>query len=430
MSSHPNGQTTTQYAKARPDFWLLLVRHVKLIILGAFLGGLVLFVYAKFLPETYQATATVLPPERSGSGGMLAFLANTSSAFDFLKNGAGADNPTLDLFKTIVESRTIAEDVARDSIVHDYLKRSDTSWKGIVGQLQGSLSSEAMRTGMFTVSIKLRTPRFPSAHQRDSVRMMTAYIANTFVSALDRFNRDRLMTSARNTRVFIEAEHQLKMAQLDSSYARLQQFQETHQAISLPEQLAATVSAAATLTGQIQQTEMELGVESHELEASSPRVKALTAQLDASKAALAKYDDGGAGEYVIALKNAPALARELAGYMRETKVLEQVTGFLRQELEEQRINEERDLPSLQILDRALPPTGPTAPNTKLFGIVGLILGLFGTMGFVWVRSFVLDIRDRPAVHYRLVNIMRTARHGKRATLLAPTEIVAEQSPSA
>ncbi len=417
QSKSQNGQ----HSNIRPDFWLLMLRSRKTLLMGTLLGGLLLFAYAKLTPETYEATATVLPPERSGSGGMLAFLANSSSALDFLKSAGGAENPALDLFKTIIDSRTIAEDVARDSVVHSFLMRTDTSWKGVVGRLQGGLTSEAMRTGMFTVSVKLRTSRLPSARERDSVRTMSAYIANAYVAALDRYNRDRLMTSARSTRIFIESEYHLKLAQLDSSYARLQSFQEGHKAIALPEQLSATVSAAAKLTSQIQQTEMQMDVEEHELGASSPRMKALAAQLEAAKAELQKYDDGGAGEYIIALRSAPALSRELAGYLRETKVLEQVTGFLRQQFEEQRINEERDLPSLQLLDRAQPPTAPTAPNTKLLAMLGLILGLFGSIGYVWTQSFLHDVRERPEAHYRLINFLRTARYGRRVKLIEPAK---------
>src|SRR5438105_15758236 len=101
---------------------------------------------------------------------------------------------------------------------------------------------------------------------------------------------------------------------------------------------------------------MQIGIEERELGPNSPRMKVRQAERDAEKSELQKFDDGGAGEYIIALRNAPALSRELAGLVRETKVLEQVTGFLRQELEEERINEQRDLPSLQVLDPARVPT--------------------------------------------------------------------------
>jgi uncharacterized protein involved in exopolysaccharide biosynthesis len=249
--------------------------------------------------------------------------------------------------------------------------------------------------------------------------MMSSYIANAFINALDRYNRDRLMTTARATRVFIEGEYRNKMIDLDTAYARLQQFQEQHKAISLPEQLTATVSAAAKLAAQIQQTDVQISVEEQELGVSSPRLKALKEGRDAAKAQLSKFDDGTAGDYIIALRSAPALSRELAGLMREVKVLEQVSVYLRQQYEEQRINEERDLPSLQLLDKAQPPTGPASPNRKMYAVVGMFLGLLGSAAYLFVSRFARDVRQRPQAHWRMINVARTVRHGKRATLLEP-----------
>jgi len=399
------------------DFWSAAARNWKLIT-GAGIGGAILFLLFSYTrPIVFEATSTVLPAEHQGVGGMLAMLAS-SSALDLLKGETGS-SPTLELFKTIVESRSIAEDVAQDSVIRTYLHRRDTSFKGMTELLQGSIASEALRTGMLTVNVKMATPRFPSQQQLDSARRMSAYVANKFVAALDRFNRDRLMTTARNTRIFVEHEYQGKLVDLDSAYGRLQHFQEEHQAIALPEQLTATVTAAAKLTSQIEQLEMQLRVEERELNPNSSRMQALQTELDAAKQELEKYDNGGAGEYVLALKNAPALSRELAGYLREVKVLEQVCGYLRQELEQERISEQRDLPSLQVLDPAQPPIVRSSPNRSLYSILGLLIGLLGGFGLILAQRFYSDVQARPDAHYRLVNVLRSVRRGAKAELILP-----------
>ena len=396
---------------------MLLARQWKVIIAAGIAGALLLYVYSRLLPISYLSMATVLPPERQGMGGMLAFLSN-SPVGDLLKGEAGS-NPTTDLFKSVIDSRSVAEEVAQEPKIHAFLMQSDTSFKSQVERLRGSMASDPVRTGIFTVTVTLRTGRMPSGREMDSTRIMTAYIANKYVDALDRFNRDRLMTSARNTRVFIEGEYAKRASQLDSAYRALQAFQDAHQAISLPEQLTATVSAAAKLTSQIQELETAISIEERELGAASPRIKLLNAELDAARAQLSKYDEGGAGEYILALKNAPELTRELAHFVREAKVNEQLSTYLRTELEQQRISEQRDLPSLQILDPALPPTGPSAPNRKSWTLWGAIAGLFVGVLFILIRRFVQDVRARPEAHYRLVNLIRSVRYGKKAALITP-----------
>jgi tyrosine-protein kinase Etk/Wzc len=393
---------------AHMDFLTNVARHWRRIALFGVCGVVALTLFSFTRPQTFVATVTVLPPEHEGAGGMLAFLANSANALDFLKGGI-SENPTLDLFKTIVESRSISEDVAHDPVIFSYFHRRDTSFQSMTDMLQSSVESEALRTGMMTVSVKLSAPGFASKIARDSARRMTAYVANKFVESLDRFNRDRLMTSAKNTRMFVEQEYNAKMVDLDSAYGRLEQFQESHKAVALPEQLAATVSAAAKLTGQKQQLEMQRTVEAHELGPNSPQIQALGAEVDAAQQELNKYDSGGAGEYVLALKNAPALSRELAGYLREVKVLEQVSAYLREELEQERVSEQRDLPSLQVLDAAQVPTERSSPSRTLFAIIGLLLGLVFGLGLTGFQMFTSDVRARPDVHYRLLNVLRAMR---------------------
>jgi len=380
-------------------------------------GAVLFFLYSYTRPQVFVATSTILPAEHEGMGGMLAVLANAnaSSALDLIKGDAAA-SPTLELFKAVVESRSIAEDVATDSAIRTYFLRRDTSGKAIVNALQSGISSEALRTGMLTVTVFLPAQRFASSIQIDSAKVMSAYIANRFVAALDRFNRDRLMTTARNTRIFVEQEYNAKLIDLDSAYGRLQQFQEGHQAISLPEQLAATVTAAGKLTAEMQQEEMQLQVEERELGPNSPRIKTLQAGIEAAKEQLDKYDNGGAdghsaGEYVVALKNAPALSRQLAASLREVKVLEQVTGYLRQQLEQEKVSEQRDLPSLQVLDGAIPPTGNASPKRLVYLIIGLIAGLFLSLIVTYYKRFVRDVREHPDLHYRFINVMSALKRG-------------------
>ncbi len=413
MSQIENTSTKNPGVETRMDFLTHIARRWRRIALLGLCSAVVLLLFSFTRPQLYVATVTVLPPEHEGTGGMLAFLANSANALDLLKGGL-SENPTLDLFKTIVESRSISEDVSTDPLIHAYFHRRDTSSKNIIDQLQGSIQSEALRTGMMTVEVRLSAPGLASSAAQDSARRMTAYVANKFVAALDRFNRDRLMTSAKNTRIFVEQEYKGKMVDLDSAYGRLEQFQEAHQAISLPEQLTATVTAAAKLTSQKQQLEMERSIESHEFGPNSPQIQALGAEEEAAQQELNKYDSGGAGEYILALNSAPALTRELAGYLREVKVLEQVSAYLREELEQERVSEQRDLPSLQVLDAAQIPTGRSSPSRVLFTVVGLLLGLAFGLGFTRFQMFTSDVRARPDVHYRLLNVLGAMRIGKTA----------------
>lgn len=395
---------------SRFTFWDAFARYRKrvAILVGA---SIIVFVGLTYLlPQHFEASSTALPPEKSGAGGMISALLSNSLAADFLK---GTENPTLDLFKTIVESRNVAQEVASDPKIRAFCLKQDTSMDAIVDRLRRSVQGEALRTGMFTVTVDLSTGAAPTSGEAEQTRQMSAYVANRFVTELDRFNRERLMTTAHATRVFIEKEYRARLSQLDSAYKALQHFQEQNGAISLPDQLAATVTAAAKLVGEIQQLETQIAVEQRELSPQSDRIQLLQAQLSAAKAQLQKYDDGGAGEYVLALKEVPTLTRQFAGYMREAKVLEQVSAYLRQQVEQESISEQRDLPSLQVLDVARPPRERSFPKRSIMGIVGLLVGSVIAFGYLRMRMVADGIKTNPEEHYRIIRFINVVR-GRRS----------------
>jgi tyrosine-protein kinase Etk/Wzc len=409
----------------RPSFWEAVARYRKrvAVIVGSCIVIFVALAYV--LPQNFESVATALPPERNASGGMISALLSNSIAADFLK---GTENPTLELFKTIVESRNVAEEVAKDPKIRKFCARHDSSSDAMVGRLQNSVQGEALRTGMFTVTVDLKTGASPSSEEADETRKMSAYVANRFVEELDRFNRERLMTSAHATRVFVEKEYNARLAQLDSAYRRLQAFQEENQAIALPEQLAATVTAAAKLVGDIQLLETQISVEEHDLNPKSDRIQLLRAQLDAAKQQLQKYDDGGAGQYVIALKEVPQLTREFAGYMREAKVLEQVTAYLRQQVEQERISEQRDLPSLQMLDTAKAPLERSSPKRSLLAIIGLIIGVLGAFTHIRIRMVADGIKAHPEQHYRIIRFLDVIRGRQPVAAGTPESPLLHEQP--
>ena len=400
------------------EWFTVLALHRKKVIFISFLGGALLLGFGFLMPVVFESQVTILPPEKqSGVGSLMSFLAG-SSALDMMKS---QENPALDLFKNILDSRMAAEEVADDPRINRYLSTFDTSKLGKAGMLHDALTSEPLRNGMLNVTVDLPTHWLAASDEIDSARKLSAYVANLFVSKLDKFNRERLSTTAHNTRVFVESQYQIRMHQLDSLYTLFQQFQEEHKTISLSEQLNSTVSAAAMLAAQLQQNEIQLGVEERELSPNSSRMQTLKAQIEAARDALKKYDDGSVGEYSIALRSVPELSRRVANFTREIKLLEQVSGYLRQQLEQERINEQRSLPSLQVLDNAIPPQKKSSPHKLALLILGCIVGFAFSIFYVSMNTYYEAVRTNPEEHRRYLNFVDAIRGRKRSRRNLPND---------
>lgn len=398
------GELPLREAPREPHVMDLLTRLArrKWAIVVCTIGGGILFVAFSFLmPHKYSGLSTLVPPEKqAGQSGLLSFLTG-SGALDLMK---GQENPALSTFKNILDSRQLAEQIIKDSLVRAYYSAWDTSKRSLIASVQGSIEAEPLRNGILNVEVIVKTHWMPSAEEIKQAKLLVPHLAHLFVTHLDRYNRENLMTTAKFTRIFIEEEYQERLAQLDTAYANLQAFQEKHKAISLPDQLAATVTSAALLTSEVQRLEMQLGVEEREFNPASGRISLIRAQLEEARQQLRKYDDGGVGEYVIALKNVPEVARTLAGLMREVKLLEMISAYLRQQLEQERISEQRDLPTLQVLDPAIVPEGRTSPSRSIMLMLGVFTGLFFSLFYVAIKDFTEDVRRNPAGHIRYLNL--------------------------
>jgi uncharacterized protein involved in exopolysaccharide biosynthesis len=72
--------------------------------------------------------------------------------------------------------------------------------------------------------------------------------------------------------------------------------------------------------------------------------------------------------------------------IRDQKVLEQLFVLLTAELEQARIREQQDTPTVQVLDAGVPPERHVWPRRTLTGAAAAVLALLGTAVVVARRS--------------------------------------------
>ena len=91
----------------------------------------------------------------------------------------------------------------------------------------------------------------------------------------------------------------------------------------------------------------------------------------------------GNEDYMIAFSDVPNLGKELAGLVREVKIQNEVYILLQQQYFKERIQENRDLPTIETLDEAIVPQIPSSPRTIYSTFLGFLLFfLFTSLLFV------------------------------------------------
>lgn len=355
------------------------------ILTSIFLFLILLFVY----PLSFEAPVTILPPEKNNQVGGLSSLIGGEDLSNLFT--AGFPNANSQLFVEILKSRSAALYVVRKHNLKEFYDSKNEI--EAARELSNDLNINLNKEGIITLSVKIPTSMFPMfSSEKDSIRKLSADISNSFVEALDIINREKLSSKAKRARMYIETQIQKTKMLLDSAEYELMLFQKRNKTVSLPEQVKAAIEAAANLKADIIKTEVELGLLEPNLREDSRLLLNLKSRLQELRNQYNKMEMGNQ-DYLVAFKDVPEIGRELAQLFREVKVQNEVYYLLEQQYFKERIQENRDMPTVEVLDEAIPPLKPASPRIILSTVAG---GIFTFM----VMSLIYIINEQKVLNYK------------------------------
>ena len=335
------------------------------------------FVY----PKSYEAPVTILPPEKNNQMGGLSGLLGGEDLSNLMT--AGMSNANAQLFIEMLKSRSASLYVVRK---HNLVNFYDA--KNVIeaaAKLSEKLNLDLSKEGIIKLSVNTSGSWFPIfTSQNDSVRKFSAELSNSFVEALDNINREKLSSKAKRARIYIEAQLQQTKVLLDSAENSLMLFQKKNKTVSLPEQVKAAIDAATELKTDIIKTEIELGLVQPNLREDSKTLLTLKSKLQELRNQYNKMEMGNQ-DYLVAFKDVPEIGRELAQLVREVKVQNEVYMLLQQQYFKERIQENRDLPTIEVLDEAIPPLNASSPRLIFSTVLGGVF-VFLLMSLLYVAN--------------------------------------------
>ncbi|HEY4756612.1 MAG TPA: hypothetical protein VIH28_11195 [Ignavibacteriaceae bacterium] len=335
------------------------------------------FVY----PKSYEAPVTILPPEKNNQMGGLSGLLGGEDLSNLMT--AGMSNANAQLFIEMLKSRSASLYVVRK---HNLIKFYDAKNEiEAAAKLSEKLNLDLSKEGIIKLSVNTSGSWFPIfTSQNDSVRKFSAELSNSFVEALDNINREKLSSKAKRARIYIEAQLQQTKVLLDSAENSLMLFQKKNKTVSLPEQVKAAIDAATELKTDIIKTEIELGLVQPNLREDSKTLLTLKSKLQELRNQYNKMEMGNQ-DYLVAFKDVPEIGRELAQLVREVKVQNEVYMLLQQQYFKERIQENRDLPTIEVLDEAIPPLNASSPRLIFSTVLGGVF-VFLLMSLLYVAN--------------------------------------------
>jgi uncharacterized protein involved in exopolysaccharide biosynthesis len=361
-------------------------RILKVTIIATVLIFLILlYIY----PVTYDATVTVLPPEKEESMGGLGSLLSGQSFTSLLSGGYA--NASSQLYSEILKSRSVEVYVINKLNLINYFHSKNVY--EAARKLDKVLHVEISQEGIISLSVDISTPYIPMVYgNTDSTKKLAAAVSNSFIEGLDRINHQKLSSKAKKARIYIGQQIKITRAKLDSVETALMLFQKENKAVSLPDQVSAAIDAASKLKSEIVKTEVNLGLMQTSLKEDNKTLIALKDKLTQLKDQYNKMEMGSQ-DYLLAFKDVPELGKDLANLLREVKIQNEVYLMLQQQYYQEKIQENREVPTVQVLDEAIPPERASSPRLIFSSVLG------GFFVFLFM-SFVCIVTDKKLLPFK------------------------------
>ncbi len=353
--------------------------------------GVATLLYAILLyivyPITFVSQATVLPPETSSTPGLSIML----QGGDFSNLLGGGQKASSQLYAEVIKSRTASEFVVDTLGLQKHFQTETIN--GAVTELQKSLEVEVTKEGLIKVGVPISTSWFSRfSGEIDSVRKLSASVSNMYIAALDNINREKISSDGRRARMYIEAQIKTTKSALDSAEQKLAAFQKQNKTVSLPDQMKATIESAAKLRGEIITQEINFAFLAQNLRENNLTLQATKLRLDELKAQYEKLGNG-TDDLMLSLGDAPEIGVKLVNLTRDVQILNQVFLMLNQQYYKEMIQEQKDIATVDMLDKAIVPERAVSPrlvfSTGIAALSFFLIALFITLynkGFLNTRN--------------------------------------------
>ena len=241
--------------------------------------------------------------------------------------------------------------------------------------------------GMIFVRVLDRTPK------------RCADMVNAYIVFLDVINQEIGFQWEVNRKAFAEEQYIEACKSLEVAQDSLQTFQKRHHIISVESQAEVVIRAAAELEMEIMALQLQLkSLEAASLSGTHPQIATAKMRIEIRREQLLSLktgggDSDGGSQIFLPLERIPKLQMEFLRYQMDMEVQAALVQFLRQRVEEKRMEAAKSIPTISVLDAAVPSEIRDSPNRRLIVSISGLFSIVFTMFWILVIEYIHAIRE-------------------------------------
>ena len=372
----------------------ILVRRRKFIVYFVLAVVILTLLISLIVPNQYRAIATILPPNPERDAMMGLIFASVPSGIAGITGAGGLlGGPTAsDLYANIMKSRVIMDKVIEKyKLKKEFKARTlDDTYKSLLSITNIIVTPE----GIITVAVTYKNKKLAAA------------IANSFVEELDRFNTETAMTAGKKYRLFIEQRLTETIDAMTKAEDSLRSFQEKHKTVALDAEIQSAIQTIAQLKSEIIMKEVQRGAMASGSSTLNPYIANLDQELAQLRRQLSKIEFGGkentnefGAGFSMPFSKLPELSLEYARLLRDVKVQEAIYELMTQQYEQAKIMELKDTPTVQFLDRAVPPEKKSFPKRGILLVTTFFLSILVALFLAFIIERIDIFRKNNPTEY-------------------------------
>ena len=357
----------------------MLGRRWKTIALIVSVASSIAVIVVLRLPLWYKATAVILPPATESSPFQaLGILGEVG-----LGSLVGGDQ-TLNRYLALLKSNRLLQKVATKYRLQERYRAEN---------MEETIDVLLKRNMKLEVGDEMQISVSTWDQDQDQVAEMTNYV----IFCLDSLNIVLSSSSARNNRQFIESRVEEVLNSLDLLQSQLVELMEKEGILSLPDQVTVGVQIAAELKAQITLKEIELEIAEKSFRPGDPKIRELHHEVESLRNKYHEFFVGDAEERVVpSFTKVPELTSRFERLQRETQYYSKLLEFIGPQYEQAKIEEVKDIPTLQVLDKAVRPEKKARPRRTIIVLTTFAASLMMSLYYVYWKEFI--DRRSPSSH--------------------------------
>lgn len=353
---------------------IFLKNRKKIFLITGIICVLSIILYFFVLDLIYESTATIRTSNQASGllGALDIGIPDIGGLDDLGLGGSGKSGKELAAYEEILSSRRCIEVVVNkfNLVERDEHRFYEDAIKNFRDEkLQISIDKPA---GILKVGVLDKNPVFAKE------------MVETLLAELDKINIELNVTNAKTNREFIERRYFLAKSDLAKTEDSLKSYQQIY-GISPDLQIKASAQSVFTLEAELKAEEVKLDVTKKILSVDQPEVKLQEAKVKSLRSKISEINTSTDLNDFIRLGNSPQIILQYLRLQRDVEIQYKILAFVLPLYEQAKIEENRNTPTILILDKPYVAERKSKPKRLTMVVVLTFAGFFLSISFFIVK---------------------------------------------